>query len=193
MINGPIILLAFFKDTLYIHDRVVESSWRSNFSNYSQVEKLDLQRTEYALFPSLIHQVNFAMTIVDCCNIHQAAINYTPGQLCNDHCCNISCIHVLMYPSSKLSYDDSPQEGFSMHMYGGRESLKRDCHGHYFFSSNVKLTQDRCLSLRPHNLQDRRIFNYHYQHLLFFCQRGPICEVLGSRTPTSLTGMVAYI
>ena len=31
-----------------------------------------------------------------------------------------------------------------MHMYGGRESLKRDCHGHYFFSSNVKLTQDRC-------------------------------------------------
>ena len=30
-----------------------------------------------------------------------------------------------------------------MHMYGGRESLKRDCHGHYFFSSNVKLTQDR--------------------------------------------------
>ena len=30
-----------------------------------------------------------------------------------------------------------------MHMYGGRESLKRDCHGHYFFSSNVKLTEDR--------------------------------------------------
>ena len=66
-------------------------------ANYlSQVEKLDLQRTEYALFPSLIHQVNFAITIVDCCNIHQAAINYTPGQLCNDHyCCNISCIHIL--------------------------------------------------------------------------------------------------
>ena len=51
-------------------------------------------------------------------------------------------LHV--YPSSKLTYDESPQEGFSMHMYGGRESLKRDCHGHYFFSSNVKLTQDRC-------------------------------------------------
>ena len=101
-------------------------------------------------------------------------------------------IFLHVYPSSKLTYDDSPQEGFSMHMYGGRESLKRDCHGHYFFSSNVKLTQDRCLSLRPHNLQDRRIFNYHYQHLLFFCQRGPICEVLGSRTPTSLTGMIAY-
>jgi len=58
--------------------------------NGRKVDKLDLQRTEYALFPSLIHQ-----------------------------------------------------EGFSMHMYGGRESLKRDCHGHYFFSSNVKLTQDR--------------------------------------------------
>jgi len=54
------------------------------------VEKLELTTTEYALFPSLIHQT-----------------------------------------------------GFSMHMYGGRESLKRDCHGHYFFSSNVKLTEDR--------------------------------------------------
>ena len=33
-------------------------------ANYlSQVEKLDLQRTEYALFPSLIHQVNFARII----------------------------------------------------------------------------------------------------------------------------------
>ena len=31
------------------------------------------------------------------------------------------------------------------------------------------------------------------QHWLFFCQRGPICEVLGSRTPTSLTGVIAYI
>ena len=30
-----------------------------------------------------------------------------------------------------------------MHMYGGRESLKRDCHGHYFFTSNVKLVEDR--------------------------------------------------
>ena len=135
-------------------------------ANYSQVEKLDLQRTEYALFPSLIHQVHFAMIIVDCCNIHQAAINYTPGPLCNDHCCNISCIRILtLYVSifKIIIYDDSPQEGFSMHMYGGRESLKRDCHGHYFFSSNVKLTQDRCLSLRPDDLKDRRIFNDHYQ------------------------------
>merc|ERR1712013_831577 len=55
-----------------------------------RVNKLSLKKTEFALFPSLIHQ-----------------------------------------------------EGFSMHMYGGREALKRDCHGHYFFSSNVKLTQDR--------------------------------------------------
>ena len=30
-----------------------------------------------------------------------------------------------------------------MNMYGGRESLQRDCHGHYFFASNVKLTNDR--------------------------------------------------
>ena len=30
-----------------------------------------------------------------------------------------------------------------MHMYGGRESLKRDCHGHYFFTSNVKLLGDK--------------------------------------------------
>ncbi len=35
------------------------------------------------------------------------------------------------------------QEGFTMNMYGGRESLQRDCHGHYFFASNVKLTNDR--------------------------------------------------
>ena len=84
-----------------------------------------------------------------------------------------------MYPSSKLTYDDSPQEGFSMHMYGGRESLKRDCHGHYFFSSNVKLTQDRCLSLRPDNLQDRRIFNDRYQHLLFFVREDLSVKFLG--------------
>jgi len=55
-----------------------------------RVEKLSLKKTEFALFPSLIHQ-----------------------------------------------------EGFSMHMYGGRESLQRDCHGHYFFTSNVKLVGDR--------------------------------------------------
>ena len=62
------------------HGRVIEFLRDSIAANYlSQVEKLDLQRTEYALFPSLIHQVNFAMTIVDCCNIHQVAINYTPG------------------------------------------------------------------------------------------------------------------
>ena len=30
-----------------------------------------------------------------------------------------------------------------MHMYGGRESLKRDCHGHYFFSANVKRSDDQ--------------------------------------------------
>ena len=30
-----------------------------------------------------------------------------------------------------------------MHMYGGRESLQRDCHGHYLFTSNVKLVDDR--------------------------------------------------
>lgn len=72
-----------------------------------RVDKLSLKKTEYALFPSLIHQ-----------------------------------------------------EGFSMHMYGGRESLQRDCHGHYFFSSNVKLVGDReDLSLkflglkRSHHLQ----------------------------------------
>lgn len=72
-----------------------------------RVDKLSLKKTEFALFPSLIHQ-----------------------------------------------------EGFSMHMYGGRESLQRDCHGHYFFSSNVKLVGDReDLSLkflglkRSHHLQ----------------------------------------
>jgi len=55
-----------------------------------RVNKLSLKKTEFALFPSLIHQA-----------------------------------------------------GFSMHMYGGRESLKRDCHGHYFFTSNVKLLGDK--------------------------------------------------
>jgi len=55
-----------------------------------RVDKFKLKKTDYALFPSLIHQ-----------------------------------------------------EGFSMHMYGGRESLQRDCHGHYFFTSNVKLVDDR--------------------------------------------------
>ena len=30
-----------------------------------------------------------------------------------------------------------------MHMYGGRESLQRDCHGHYFFSANVKRADDQ--------------------------------------------------
>ena len=29
--------------------------------------------------------------------------------------------------------------------------------------------------------------------MIIFCQRGPICEVLGSRTPTSLAGVIAYI
>ena len=86
-------------------------------------------------------------------------------------------LHV--YPSSKLTYDESPQEGFSMHMYGGRESLKRDCHGHYFFSSNVKLTQDRCLSLRPDDLKDRRIFNDHYQLWLFFVREDLSVKFLG--------------
>ena len=55
-----------------------------------RVVKFELEKTEYALFPSLIHQ-----------------------------------------------------DGFSMHMYGGRESLKRDCHGHYFFSANVKRADDQ--------------------------------------------------
>ena len=55
-----------------------------------KVVKFELEKTEYALFPSLIHQ-----------------------------------------------------DGFSMHMYGGRESLKRDCHGHYFFSANVKRSDDQ--------------------------------------------------
>lgn len=55
-----------------------------------KVIKFELEKTEYALFPSLIHQ-----------------------------------------------------DGFSMHMYGGRESLKRDCHGHYFFSANVKRSDDQ--------------------------------------------------
>jgi len=55
-----------------------------------RVDKLKMKKTQYALFPSLIHQ-----------------------------------------------------DGFSMNMYGGRESLQRDCHGHYFFASNVKLTEDR--------------------------------------------------
>ena len=54
-----------------------------------KVVKFELEKTEFALFPSLIHQ-----------------------------------------------------DGFSMHMYGGRESLKRDCHGHYFFSANVKRDDD---------------------------------------------------
>ena len=36
----------------------------------SQVEKLDLQRTEYALFPSLIHQVHFAMIIDAIYHVH---------------------------------------------------------------------------------------------------------------------------
>ena len=52
------------------------------------------------------------------------------------------------------------QDGFSMHMYGGRESLKRDCHGHYFFSANVKRSDDqenlaaRFMGLeRKHNFQ----------------------------------------
>ena len=47
-----------------------------------------------------------------------------------------------------------------MHMYGGRESLKRDCHGHYFFSANVKRSDDqenlaaRFMGLeRKHNFQ----------------------------------------
>ena len=45
-------------------------------------------------------------------------------------------------------------------MYGGRESLKRDCHGHYFFSANVKRSDDqenlaaRFMGLeRKHNFQ----------------------------------------
>jgi len=54
-----------------------------------RVERLEVKKTEYALFPSLISQ-----------------------------------------------------PGFSMHMYGGRETLKRDCHGHYFLASNVKLIDD---------------------------------------------------
>ncbi|XP_023338533.1 uncharacterized protein LOC111709154 isoform X2 [Eurytemora carolleeae] len=72
-----------------------------------RVDKLKLKKTEYALFPSVIHQ-----------------------------------------------------EGFTMNMYGGRESLQRDCHGHYFFASNVKLLNDKeDLSIpfmgleRKHNLQ----------------------------------------
>ena len=64
-----------------------------------------MAKTEYALFPSLIHQVFVSSMIQE-------------------------TLYFL-------------QNGFSMHMYGGRESLKRDCHGHYFFSSNVKLTDDR--------------------------------------------------
>ena len=72
-----------------------------------KVVKFELEKTEFALFPSLIHQ-----------------------------------------------------DGFSMHMYGGRESLKRDCHGHYFFSANVKRDdneddlQTKFMGLqRQHNFQ----------------------------------------
>ena len=59
----------------------------------------------------------------------------------NQHSTNIQQYSPI--PPSHHIDQQSIQEGFSMHMYGGRESLKRDCHGHYFFSSNVKLTQDR--------------------------------------------------
>jgi len=72
-----------------------------------RVDKVKLKKTQYAMFPSMIHQ-----------------------------------------------------DGFTMNMYGGRESLQRDCHGHYFFASNVKLVNDReDLSIpfmglkRSHNLQ----------------------------------------
>ena len=77
---------------VFIQPWIFLTPWLQGFqcTRGRRVVKFELEKTEFALFPSLIHQ-----------------------------------------------------DGFSMHMYGGRESLQRDCHGHYFFSANVKRADDQ--------------------------------------------------